>query len=413
MRSGDGLIVRVRPQGGMLRLEAFVALAEAARRFGNGQIDLTRRANLQIRGIDEESLTALHGVIGGLGFLDETPESEAVRNLMISPLAGIDPTEVWDVRAIAGELSRELASDTALWALPSKFGFVIDGGGTLTLAEERADIRLAAVRNGSEVTIAIGLDTDNGTEWLGATAPATAAKLAIATARVFLETKTRAPKQRIRDLSPETREELRSRIAPRLGPLPRDPQSSQRATRIGLFDLGAGRYAVGMGTAFGRIETEPFQKFATAVSGLGVTEIRLSPWRALYAAASSRRAAETICEAAANAGFITDPADPLLRIEACPGAPGCASTCLDTRGDGHRLAALLTRSGFTGTVHVSGCAKGCAKSSAADLVLVGHESRYGIVRNGTAQDTPRRTSSFAELAADPRIIFDPAGGGTT
>ena len=51
MPSGDGLIARVRPHGGCLPVTALEHLADAAARFGNGQIDLTRRANLQIRGI--------------------------------------------------------------------------------------------------------------------------------------------------------------------------------------------------------------------------------------------------------------------------------------------------------------------------------------------------------------------------
>jgi precorrin-3B synthase len=124
---------------------------------------------------------------------------------------------------------------------------------------------------------------------------------------------------------------------------------------------------------------------------------------------SSRQDAQNILDAAKREGLITDPRDPLLRIEACPGAPGCRSTSLDTRGDGRRLATLLPQSGFTGTVHVSGCAKGCAKSSAADVVLVGSEGRYGIVRNGSAQDQPAGHFAFAELAADPGKMFELEG----
>ena len=138
----------------------------------------------------------------------------------------------------------------------------------------------------------------------------------------------------------------------------------------------------------------------------GVKEIRLSPWRALYAEVAERavraRASLWLRQAI---GLIVDPGDPLLQIEACPGAPGCQSTSLDTRGDGRRLAGLLPRFGFAGTIHVSGCAKGCAKSGTSDLVLVGAEGRYGLVRNGTAQDHPARRLSFADLAADPGKIF--------
>jgi precorrin-3B synthase len=72
----------------------------------------------------------------------------------------------------------------------------------------------------------------------------------------------------------------------------------------------------------------------------------------------------------------------LLRIEACPGAPACASATVDTRAEARRLAAM----DLPGTIHVSGCAKGCARSAPADLTLVGHEGRFGVVRNGTARD---------------------------
>ena len=178
MQSGDGLIVRVRPRCGMLSLDELVVLADAARRFGNGHIDLTRRANLQIRGVSEENLSGLQDVIGRLGLLDPTPERESVRNVMISPLAGIDPAEVLDISRIAGQLGGMLASEQALWALPSKFGFIVDGCGSLTLADERADIRLAAIRDGADPAVAVGLDTQAGMDWLGSVSPATAAAAA-------------------------------------------------------------------------------------------------------------------------------------------------------------------------------------------------------------------------------------------
>ncbi len=411
MQSGDGLIVRVRPQAGAFRLATLVALTEAAARFGNGQIDLTRRANLQIRGVSETSLTALHEAIGELGLLDESPEGEAVRNLMIGPLAGVDPTEVLDVRTIAVELARSLASDPAIWTLPTKFGFILDGGGTLTLASERADIRLVAMRVGADVVIAIGIDTEGGVDWLGSVSPDAAAAAALATARAFLAVTSRESRQRMRDLSTEGLASLRATMKSRLDPMILFPERPNAALsrRIGLLDLGEGRFAVGMAAPFGRVETDQCLQFAAAVSDLGVKEIRLSPWRALYAEAATQKNSETILDAAVEAGFIADSTDPLLRIEACPGAPACASTSLDTRGDGRRLANILTRSHFTGTAHVSGCAKGCAKSDSADLVLVGAEGRYGVLHHGTAQDRPLRTSSFAELAADPFTVLKPAG----
>jgi precorrin-3B synthase len=407
MLSGDGLIVRVRPRCGMLGPDQLVVLAEAAARFGSGHIDLTRRVNLQIRGVSEQTLPGLHDVIGGLGLLDPTPEAEAVRNLMISPLAGIDPAELLDVSGIASQLARRLASAPALWALPSKFGFIIDGSGSLTLANERADIRLAAIRNGTELAVAVGLDTKSGIDWLGSVSPATAATAAIETAHAFLEATVDGARQRMRGLSAERLAAIRSAMRPRLDPLTLDPQKAGGSTdrRVGLLDLGCGRFAVGIAAPFGRVETGQLQKLAGEMAAFGVAEIRLSPWRILYAGVPGGPAGNAVLEAARSVGFIVDPRDPLLRIEACPGAPACRSTSLDTRGDARRLAALLPGGGFAGSIHVSGCAKGCAKSAAADLVLVGADGEYGIVRNGTAGERPARSASFAELVADPGAIF--------
>jgi precorrin-3B synthase len=412
MHSGDGLIVRVRPRCGMLTPGELVVLAEAAAEFGNGHIDVTRRANLQIRGVSEAALPALRDAIAALGLLDPTPEAEAVRNLMIGPLAGIDPAELLDVRPIARELAGLLVSEQAIWALPSKFGFSLDGGGTLTLADERADIHLAAVRAGADAAIAVGIDTHAGIDWLGSVAPAAAAAAAMAAAYAFLEVTSDGTRRRMRDLSADGLASVRSAMAARLDPLTLEPRKTNGASerRVGLFELGSGQFAIGVAAPFGRVETDQLLKLAGKLTALGVKDVRLSPWRTLYMEVPGASAGQAILNIAGAGGFITDPSDALLQVEACPGAPACRSTSLDIRGDARRLAALLPRFGFERTVHVSGCAKGCAKSGVADLVLVGAEGRYGIVRNGSAWDHPVRTSSFSELTADPGAIFDSAEG---
>ena len=73
MQSGDGLIARVRPWCGAFGLDEARGLADAAARFGNGHIDLTRRGNLQIRGVSEESLPGLRAALDELDLLDRDP----------------------------------------------------------------------------------------------------------------------------------------------------------------------------------------------------------------------------------------------------------------------------------------------------------------------------------------------------
>ncbi|MEL6769063.1 MAG: hypothetical protein AAFP17_17930, partial [Pseudomonadota bacterium] len=49
MLSGDGLIVRLRPPLGRIEAGAFLALCTTAERYGNGILEVTSRASLQLR----------------------------------------------------------------------------------------------------------------------------------------------------------------------------------------------------------------------------------------------------------------------------------------------------------------------------------------------------------------------------
>jgi precorrin-3B synthase len=306
MPSGDGLLVRVRPWCGAFSRDQAKGLAEIAATLGNGHIDLTRRANLQIRGLSEQDLPALHAALDRLGLL----ENESARNVMVGPLAGPE------ARALALVLGRALPDDTG-----AKFGCLVDDGGPLSISGERADIALCITGEGVAVRV--------GGRWLGVTTPEHAVAAALGERQW---------------LSPMT-----------ATPVP----GRRRLGHLGAF--------TGLAVPFGRLEAEQLHELAET----SASEIRLSPWRALYVDATIDAS-----------GFILDENDPLLRIEACPGAPACASASIDTRGTARQLAAM----NLPGTIHVSGCAKGCARSAPADLMLVGRDGRYGIVRNGTAHD---------------------------
>ncbi len=138
MASGDGLIVRVRPRGGAFSLKTAAALADLAQRLGNGHIDLTRRANLQLRGLTEDRLPELRTELAPLGLLDPDAETEAVRNVMMAPLAGLDPAQPFDVRPIARAIDDALTSDKRLHALRERNGWVC--------CRRRRQLRLPSLR---------------------------------------------------------------------------------------------------------------------------------------------------------------------------------------------------------------------------------------------------------------------------
>src|SRR3954451_25275575 len=128
MATGDGLLVRLRITGGIVPAGLARSIAAAARDCGNGLVDLSARANLQLRGVREETLPELTRRLAALGVLDANPAAEAVRNVVASPLAGMAQDSQLDIRPLTAALERRLAGDEALHVLPGKFGFVIDDG---------------------------------------------------------------------------------------------------------------------------------------------------------------------------------------------------------------------------------------------------------------------------------------------
>ena len=91
--------------------------------------------------------------------------------------------------------------------------------------------------------------------------------------------------------------------------------------------------------------------------------------------------------------FVDRPGDARMQIDACPGLPLCASATVETRALARHLATLQG-----GPIHVSGCAKGCARPRAAHRTLVGRDGRFDLVMDGCSWDEPaRRGLSGADL----------------
>ena len=177
METGDGWLLRVRRPGGVLSPGALRTIAGVASRFGSGAIDLTSRANLQIRGVavDDLDLAAAGLIEGGVALGD--PRLDAARSIVASPWAGHDPWAVVDATAVVADLEHRLVNGL-VGALPSKFGVIVDDGGSWSLDELDADVRLIAGAGSAGVTWSLRLR--GGPEPLGQVSDPAAAILAAA-----------------------------------------------------------------------------------------------------------------------------------------------------------------------------------------------------------------------------------------
>jgi precorrin-3B synthase len=405
MPSGDGLLVRLSTPGGSVPPALARGIASCAHRFGNGLIDLTRRANLQLRGLGEATMP---GLITELSLLDALPladEPEVARNIVASPLTGLDPEALCDVRPIVRALRECLASEPLLRALPPKFGFIIEDGGRLGLDDIAADIRFKPSRSPAGLSFTVALGADEGVAQSVATClPQEIPALAVALARAFLELRGAG------DAAAHRMPQLVSRggarrifraagLEARHLPEATQPRGTtgaflpERPPPIGVFDLGPGkRVYLGIGAPFGRLTAAQLDALAGLAEASGA-DIRLTPWRTLLVANLSIVKAKAMFAKLEGSGFVTEARDARLSIAACPGSPACANSTVSLRDDAPHLAPLAQElgRGLVG-LHISGCAKGCARGAATKAVLVGRDGRYDLVLDGVAGDHPVLTN---------------------
>ncbi len=90
MPSGDGWLARIKPSAATLTADAARLVARLAARHGNGLIDLTSRANLQMRGLTPASAALLADEVIASGLAAADPAREAIRNVMANPLGPDD-----------------------------------------------------------------------------------------------------------------------------------------------------------------------------------------------------------------------------------------------------------------------------------------------------------------------------------
>ena len=381
MVSGDGLLVRVRPPLARLTIGQALGLCELAQTLGSGIIDLTRRANLQLRGVEPSGHDAVVDALCRLGLVDPDPAREALPAVLVAPCW--QPGD--DTQRIATALLSRLGE---LPALPSKFGFAVDAGPAPVLTGASADVRIERSRSGGLIVRADGAATGHPVAPGDVAAAVTSALAMAAWFAATAGTVTPSPR-RMRDhpLLCSMPYDL-SRVEPTDCPMvePTGGSAAHPATESAgdpaeLPTPGMSPLGPVYGVAFGQIDAAAL---AHLLRESGAVALRLTPQRGFILEGGGA------CESAA---FITLAGDPLLRVDACPGSPSCASATVATRDVARALASALARGDASAprSFHVSGCAKGCARAGAADVTLVGRDGAFDLVRNGRAWDAPAHT----------------------
>ncbi|AQZ35830.1 precorrin-3B synthase [Pseudomonas sp. LPH1] len=403
----DGGICRVKLPGGMLRSAQAQAIAEAARQHASGVLELTNRSNLQIRGVLPGQESTLIDALLGAGLGPRVASADDVRNLLLSPAAGLDSQARMDVRPLANQLLDLLQDTPALHALSPKFALQLDGGEALAIREHPQDLWLAAEDEQHLLLGLAGCPVDTPLARVEATQ---AVELVRQLLLLFLDLATPEQSRMRQLLAKIPASELLPRLQTRLDfPLQPAPANWQPAATISRSPAGiypqaqSGLCMVAAGAQLGRLHAEQLLALAELSEHHGDGELRLTPWQGVLLGNVPESASRELLAALGELGLLIHAAEPLLGLVACTGSAACARGLADSKHHALHLAELLRESGARPQVHLSACPRSCASARVQPYTLLASTpDHYQLY-----QRTPE-APGFGRLLA-PAMTIDEAG----
>ncbi|MFE0729397.1 precorrin-3B synthase [Streptomyces antibioticus] len=383
----DGALARVRLPGGVLTVRQARALGEAARILGDGDLHLTSRGNVQLRGLDGGCGADLAALLGAAGLLP-SPEHERVRNVVASPLSGLDGRGLRDVRPWLTGLDAALCASGRARELSGRFLFALDDG--------RGDV----AGLGADVTLRA---TDDGGAWLGPGGVRVSAqgapRAALVAAETFLDAarETSGRAWRISELG-LPQEELADRVRRGLtaAGIAHEEGTGSTARTDGPAPGVTGN-ALSAHIPLGRLSADQW----STLTEIADDELRLTPWRGVVVPVPGRspaRVAESLARLSA-VGLVTDPDSPWPRVGACAGRPGCAKSHSDVRADAAYALDAARLSPLP--LYWSGCERRCGHPHGERIDVVAAEGggyRLTATRPGREPRTAATTDA-SHLAA--------------
>ncbi|MFD5825592.1 hypothetical protein [Lentzea sp. NPDC060358] len=267
--AADGGLARIRVPGGTLTAARWDVVRAASTELGNGVIELTSRANLQLRGVTDG--LELGARLRAAGLLPSVSH-ERIRNIIAAPLE--------DNQELVDSLDAALCADPALAALPGRF-LVTVGAAVSGLGGDFGLVGNVLLLAGTDTGVRVHDPVD----------------AVVTAARLFQQLRGTAWRlsevdDGVRKITAHFGAATAERITPAVTPVAPSPLTP--------------------GVPLGRLDAHQ----------LAGVPLRLTPWRSLVVPAGTD-----------TSGLITDPGSPWHGVSACTGRPGCAKSLSDVRAD--------------------------------------------------------------------------------
>jgi ferredoxin-nitrite reductase len=423
----DGLLTRLRIPGGVLNVAQCMAIEQLLIATGLDYIQVTNRANLQLRALTKDLDPAVLTALTDCGLAAGNRAVDGIRNIMLSPTAGIDTQELIDVRPLAAAWHDYLTDRPELGILSTKFSVGFDGGGSVGIVDRPNDITLLAV-NDREFELYLGIGD------LGSAPIPVGVRLDAGECLPMLAAIAQTYRQGIELFGGSSRRKLRLRDVVNHWGLTAFSEIVQREftgsgrfifknldrasdflSRDGNYHLGIhrqsqlDRYYLGIVLPLGKWYLSQVKGLGKIAARFGNGTIRLTPWQNIILPDIKSAELERVQSLITELGLIHTANHPSSLLRACAGSSGCQFGATDTQRDAIDLSNYIAAN-FTLdrplSIHFSGCDKSCAQHDRADITLWGVEGQncYRLELAGIPADIERQLSDLFTPAQVPIVI---------
>jgi ferredoxin-nitrite reductase len=435
----DGLLTRLRIPGGVLNQSQCLTIAELLETIGLEYIQVTNRANLQLRSLSQDLDRDLLTKLADCGLAASNTAVDGIRNLMLSPTAGIDAQEFIDVRPLAEAWIEYLDRHSELGVLSNKFSVGFDGGGSVGIVDRPNDITLLAVDE-REFSLYLGMGDR------GAAPQPVGVKLAPDECLPMLAAIAQTYRQGIQVIGGDVRRKPRLRDVIRhyglaefgeivrrefsgsrrfifKNPEPERDSSPencnlhlgvhQQRQTVGDASVKENRYYLGIVLLLGRWTGAQVRGLESIAARYGNGTIRLTPWQNVIIPDVREIDLQTVQGLISDLGLEQTATHPSSLLRACAGAAGCQYSATDTQADAIALANYLEAKVILDrplNIHFSGCNKSCAQHERADITLWGEAENperrgsYRLEIGGVAAEFSQETSDLLPPERVPIVI---------
>ena len=418
----EAFMARLRIPGGQLQTFQLREIARVAQELTSGYVQITTRANFQIRLIEMKDAPEVLRRIQSVGLHTRGAGADNIRNLTANPTAGIDPHELIDTMPLCHQLGQIILNDRAFYDLPRKFNIAFDGGGLIGTVEDTNDIGLRAVKVGAAsdpippgiyFRVALGGATGHKAfaRDIGVLVkPDEVLKVTAALVRVYIANGNRSDRKKARlkhlletwtleKYLEETEKLLGYKLLRVPGPGPGNgameywsnglTQSHHSTTpslhhsapslvphsHVGVFpQKQKGLNYIGVAIPVGQITPKQMLRLAEIAELYGSSEVRLTVWQNLIIPNIPDAFVETVKKALVKMGLHWQQSNLRSGIIACTGSSYCKFAAANTKGHALELADYLDKRVKLDqpiNIHLTGCPNSCAQHYMGDIGLLG------------------------------------------